>query len=575
MHCYLRVFLGFCLAACLHPVYACGLSFSVEGEQVSYPYSRLTDFIRDKIRANVTPTNNELERYRIIVTNLCSPAEAEKTISASLTIQKNTVYIKELNGIPLCKEKMTSSGLHCEKGQYNFVDYKGGAALIINEETTQKALHAVADISLISQLEEINSIPDRQNEVHNAIRLFAMLLAESSRFDYVLDDLDCAIRSKGFINFMDYWGLVHNWGTIASRVSKKIPAMEGPNTKKGVGSLFVPITRDMVSYFNNSLNDDPPHPEDVTPDGKNKAVSIRTPNCNLSPFISNDANFIANTTFSAGLTCKELLSQANWLKSDLYTLTYQCTPPGWETFFGLTEIKNQLKIISDQLKNEAASGTIPSPTIDSVFRAMYAVEPRNIKVVILGQDPAPQKGQATGLSFSLKPGVPPSTTPSVQRVMLEAENEGYCMDMKNGDLSTWAESGALMLNTALTLPCPISSNVCSIGGHLPLWTNFSRHLIEFIETQPQAISYILWGSKAVALKSMIRSPTHITLIGGHPSPEAPGENFFCKNYFKNANKWLTKHGRTEIIWNTIKQCTKKTACVWGKGNSPLCSKVCN
>ena len=277
-----RAVLGVVLVAFIQPLFACELSFGVDGESVKYSYAKISNFIREKIRENVKQTSNELERYRVVITDECSPSESEKTVSAKLTIQKNTIYLKELNDAPLCKESMTSKGLRCEKGKYNFVDYQGGANLSIDELAIKKSLRVIAGISTVSEMEDINANSVRKQEVHNAIRLFAMLLAESARFDYVLDDIDCAIKEKGAIHFMDYWILVHNWGTIASLVTNEAPAMELPTTHKGGGNLFVPITREMVTFFNKKLLENPPSSKDTTTDGKNKTIPSRALSCDLN-----------------------------------------------------------------------------------------------------------------------------------------------------------------------------------------------------------------------------------------------------------------------------------------------------
>lgn len=262
---------------------ACNVYFNIKGESDKYNYQHVADFIKLKIRANVSPTQDEFDRYHVVVGRDCAPGDEEQSTSATITLQRNNVYIKELNGSPLCAEKMTPDGYRCEKGKYNFVDYKGGADISINEDSISKSLNEISKIASTADLEAANNNQDTKLKVHNAIRLLAMLLAESARFDYVLDDIECIEGNNKTINFMDYWTLVHNWGTITSRVKRFSPEMLSPETKQGAGSLFVPVTREMVGFFNANLTANPPAPDSITPDGKNKPVPIREKSCNTPP----------------------------------------------------------------------------------------------------------------------------------------------------------------------------------------------------------------------------------------------------------------------------------------------------
>jgi len=264
--------------------------------------------------------------------------------------------------------------------------------------------------------------------------------------------------------------------------------------------------------------------------------------------------------------CDTLIESASWQESNLYDLTYQCTPRGWKAFFERDSVRAEIKKISDTLAAEVADGKSIGPTIGNTFRALYMVEPAEVRAVIMGQDPAPQPGLATGLSFSLDPKVPTSDVASVQRVFLEAQNEGNCVDLNNGSLLGWADQGVLLLNMALTIPCPVDEqgNVgfCKIAGHVPLWQDFSHSLVAWIETQDNPMSYILWGSKAGQYASLVTNPYHTVLLGGHPSPKAKADRFFCKGYFKNTNDWLGLHQVDGVDWNLRASCSKQPACVW-------------
>ena len=257
--------------------------------------------------------------------------------------------------------------------------------------------------------------------------------------------------------------------------------------------------------------------------------------------------------------CHELLREASYESHTLYDLIYtmECYPKGWEEFFQTVETK--IQTISDSLKQDTDNDLGLNPKIGWVFRAFHMVPLDKVKVVIMGQDPAPQPGLATGLSFSLKPEVPAYKVPSVQRVLLEARNEGFCINETNGDLIPWAKQGVLLLNTALTL---IDNE---IGSHIPLWRDFTKDVFNFINENANPSVWILWGSKAKAFATKIDTSKHFILSGGHPSPLAPAHKFFCQNYFACANNWLKKQGRGEVDWNLASEpCEKHESRLFGR-----------
>ncbi len=291
---------------------------------------------------------------------------------------------------------------------------------------------------------------------------------------------------------------------------------------------------------------------------------------------------IVDETDYAGIPTEErstcdLLQTASWHDTNLYDLTYGCVPKGWENFFSRDDVKEQVRYISDSLKNEIKDIYDISPPIGKTFRALYMVPPHEIKSIIMGQDPAPQPGLAVGLSFSLTPGVSTSEVASVQRVFLEVQNEKFCVDLGNGDLSRWAEEGVLLLNMALTIPCPTKGEYCTIAAHLELWKEFSKELMEYIDELNQPMAIILWGSKAKQYDRYVHNKMHKALEGGHPSPKASPYKFFCLNYFNCADKWLSEQGHESVNWNLIDHCNPSESCYWdwdSKTRTSNCIKKC-
>lgn len=246
--------------------------------------------------------------------------------------------------------------------------------------------------------------------------------------------------------------------------------------------------------------------------------------------------------------CKKLLESATYETYTLMEIVYDsgCKPIGWEEYFDREDVREMMQEISDRLQNDArVQGLGINPDIGRVFRAFYMVQPDEVKVIIIGQDPAPEPGLATGLAFSLAPSVDPAEVPSVQRVILEARNEGYCVNPGKGVLVSWAKQGVLLLNTALTL---IQND---IGSHIPLWSNFSNEVIKYINDNTNPSVWILWGYNAKQLEKYIDKTKHYIVKGGHPSPNAEGKYFFCQNYFFCANQWLCSKGRGMVDWNLV------------------------
>ncbi len=220
----------------------------------------------------------------------------------------------------------------------------------------------------------------------------------------------------------------------------------------------------------------------------------------------------------------------------------------WDEFFQQTEIKGLVKDISTHVETLTSSGIKVSPSIEEIFEAFIKTDIDKVKAVILGQDPAPEPHLADGLAFCIQE-VPTSHVPSIQRMLLEARNEGFNVDIMNGNIEKWAEEGVLLLNTCLTIPFKSGSSHGDIDAHKKLWAPFTQRVFKFINHQDQPISYILWGSQAGSYSKYITNHKHQFLMGGHPSPEAKSENFFCKNYFINTNTFLKNASVKPIDWN--------------------------
>lgn len=181
------------------------------------------------------------------------------------------------------------------------------------------------------------------------------------------------------------------------------------------------------------------------------------------------------------------------------------------------------------------------PPMNDIFNSLKYTDYRDVRVVILGQDPYHQPGQAHGLCFSVKKGVPPP--PSLQNIYKEIHAEyGYPIP-ESGELTYWAQQGVLLMNTVLTVrdSCPNSHK--GMG-----WEIFTDDVIKLLNQRPEPMVFLLWGANARAKTKLITNPVHLVLQSAHPSPLSAYNGFFDNGHFKKANEFLEKHYGKGIDW---------------------------
>jgi uracil-DNA glycosylase len=213
------------------------------------------------------------------------------------------------------------------------------------------------------------------------------------------------------------------------------------------------------------------------------------------------------------------------------------------------------KPLFDQVKSEPYSATLHSfldhdyasktiyPPRDLVYNAFKLTDPKDLKVVIIGQDPYHEPGQAMGLSFSVPKGTP--LPPSLQNIYKELEGDlGIKMDFQNGDLTPWAKQGVLLLNAYLT-----------VRAHSPLshkreeYDLFIADVMRYLDTLDQPIVFMLWGGFAKKFIPFVKNPKHRVLKAVHPSPlSANRGGWFGEHLFSRCNAILTGQGLKAIDW---------------------------
>lgn len=192
------------------------------------------------------------------------------------------------------------------------------------------------------------------------------------------------------------------------------------------------------------------------------------------------------------------------------------------------------------LINEYRTKTI-YPDMHDIFNALHYTAYKDIKVVILGQDPYHGPNQAHGLSFSVKPGIAPP--PSLVNITKELQSDLNCYIPNNGFLKKWADQGVLLLNTALTVVAGQANSHRNKG-----WETFTDKVITLLNERQDPIVFIFWGNNALLKSNLITNSNHYIIKSSHPSPLSAFRGFFGSRPFSKSNNFLSSIGKTPIDW---------------------------
>ena len=201
--------------------------------------------------------------------------------------------------------------------------------------------------------------------------------------------------------------------------------------------------------------------------------------------------------------------------------------------------KDYFKNLQSFLNNEYAHYEI-YPKQENIFNALNHVPLDKIKVVIIGQDPYHEPGQAQGLSFSVPENI--EIPPSLVNIMKEIESDLGITCKKSGDLSRWAKQGVLLLNTVLTVRRGQANSHKDKGSE-----KLTRKIIEFVGQRKEPVVFLLWGSYAQSYSDLI-APQHLVLKAPHPSPLSAYRGFFGCKHFSKCNDFLVKNNQSPIDW---------------------------
>jgi len=213
----------------------------------------------------------------------------------------------------------------------------------------------------------------------------------------------------------------------------------------------------------------------------------------------------------------------------------------WEEVIDLEKQKDYYKSLKQEIdKRYETTRVFPEKT--NIFKAFSLTKLDNLKVVILGQDPYHGYGQAQGLAFSTPSNIknPPSMQNILQEIASDLQRPSVCLD---GDLTTWAEQGVLLLNTVLTV------EEAKAGSHQKLgWEIFTDNIIKYISQNCSDIVFLLWGSPAIKKSNLIDANKHHILTSVHPSPLSAYRGFLGCKHFSKTNQILKKLNKEEINW---------------------------
>lgn len=214
--------------------------------------------------------------------------------------------------------------------------------------------------------------------------------------------------------------------------------------------------------------------------------------------------------------------------------------PSWRNALSAEFQKDYFFDLKQTLQEEKSSFTV-FPESKNIFNAFDSTPFNEVKVVIIGQDPYHNPGQAHGLSFSVPEGI--KAPPSLQNIYKELSSD---IGIKNttGNLTSWAQQGVLLLNAALTVRAHEASSHSNIG-----WHQFTDAAIKILSNRKENLVFILWGGFAKKKSWLIDSSKHLILKAAHPSPLSAHKGFFGCQHFSQTNQYLVENGKEPIDWS--------------------------
>jgi len=220
--------------------------------------------------------------------------------------------------------------------------------------------------------------------------------------------------------------------------------------------------------------------------------------------------------------------------------------PGWNSFIKQEKDKAYFKLLTDKLIQESTNHSI-LPNKEDRFKVLR-LAPKDVKVVIIGQDPYPTPGHANGLCFSVNDTIFPLPK-SLVNIFKEIKKEFPNFDPINGNLNHWFNQGVFLMNTILTISAGEPLSHKGIG-----WETFTENIIKYINQHQKNIVYLLWGKNAHAFEKLIDKNENLIIKTSHPSPlgfTKSGKDYLSfrdSNQFSETNNYLSSNNKEEIHW---------------------------
>ena len=216
-------------------------------------------------------------------------------------------------------------------------------------------------------------------------------------------------------------------------------------------------------------------------------------------------------------------------------------PEDWLAILGAEFRLEYMRALSLFLRERRAAGAVLYPAAGNIFRAFWATPVERVRVVILGQDPYHNPGQAHGLSFSVPPGA--AVPPSLANIYRELHTDLAVSAPDHGCLMPWAQQGVLLLNSVLTVEHRRPASHQGRG-----WERFTDRVVECLSASAEPRVFLLWGSHAQKKGRAVDRARHCVLAAAHPSPLSAHRGFLGCRHFSQANAFLEAHGRGPIDW---------------------------
>lgn len=221
-------------------------------------------------------------------------------------------------------------------------------------------------------------------------------------------------------------------------------------------------------------------------------------------------------------------------------MLFESFPKAWSALLREEARKEYLFLLEKKIE-EAYASSICFPPKEKIFEAFTLCVPKEVKVVILGQDPYHGVGEAHGLAFSVRQGI--KTPPSLRNIFKELESE-FGIDLtRTTDLTAWANQGVFLMNSVLTVEKDKAGSHSKCG-----WEEFTNAVISFISKENEHVVFVLWGDYARKKKNLIDSTKHAVIESAHPSPLSSYRGFFGSKPFSKVNEQLSVWGKEEVRW---------------------------